>query len=92
MTGQRTNNLTGALFKNDEKQTETQPDYKGMCEIDRVQYWVAAWVNTSKAGQKYMALKFKPKMLNEQQTQPKPAPEPPPPPPPPFNDDWDTPF
>ena len=87
MAEKRNNNLTGALFKNDEKQTEQQPDYKGMCEVDRVHYWVAGWINTSEKGQKYMRLRFKPKLLSEQQEPPKPAPPPAPPQMPDFDDD-----
>ena len=61
------NNLTGALFKNDRKEAETHPDYKGSCEINGVQYWVNSWINESSKGTKYMSLKFSPK--EEQQRQ-----------------------
>lgn len=61
------NNLTGALFKNDRKEAETHPDYKGSCEINGVQYWVNSWINESSKGVKYMSLKFSPK--EEQQKQ-----------------------
>lgn len=55
------NNLSGALFKNDKKETETHPDYKGSCEIDGTEYWLNAWLNTSSKGRKYLSLKFKAK-------------------------------
>jgi uncharacterized protein (DUF736 family) len=55
------NNLSGALFKNDKKETEKHPDYKGSCEIDGTEYWVSSWLNESKNGRKYLSLKFIPK-------------------------------
>jgi uncharacterized protein (DUF736 family) len=55
------NNLSGALFKNDKKETEKHPDYKGSCEIDGTEYWVSSWLNESKNGRKYLSLKFSPK-------------------------------
>lgn len=61
------NNRTGALFKNDKKESEKHPDYKGSCEIDGVEYWVSSWLNESKKGTKYLSLKFSPK--EEQQRQ-----------------------
>lgn len=55
------NNLSGALFKNDKKETEKHPDYKGSCEINGTEYWVSSWLNESKNGRKYLSLKFSPK-------------------------------
>ena len=37
------NNMTGALWVNDEKTKDSQPDYKGNAEVDGVEYWVSAW-------------------------------------------------
>jgi hypothetical protein len=55
-------NDEGALFKNDKRETETHPHYKGYAQIGGCDYWISAWVNDfrGKAG-KWMALKFKPK-------------------------------
>jgi hypothetical protein len=51
---------TGALFKNDKKEKETHPDYKGDALIDGKLYWLSAWINESKtSGTKYMSLSFK---------------------------------
>jgi uncharacterized protein (DUF736 family) len=55
------NNNSGALFKNDKDGNPSRPDYRGSAEIDRVQYWVSAWIKTSKRGDKYVSLRFEPK-------------------------------
>ncbi len=57
------NNLTGVLFKNDDKREgKRDPDYKGNAEIDGRQYWLSAWINESKKdGRKFMSLRFKEK-------------------------------
>jgi uncharacterized protein (DUF736 family) len=53
---------TGSLFKNDRKQSDTHPDYKGSALIDGLgDCWLDAWINTAKDGSKYMSLKIKPK-------------------------------
>lgn len=61
------NNLTGVLFRNDRKESDKHPQYKGSCEIDGVQYWISSWMNESSKGVKYMSLKFSRK--EEQQRQ-----------------------
>jgi len=65
------NNLTGALFKNDRKETEKHPDYKGQAEIEGTEYWVSAWANKSSKGVSYMSLKFSAK---DGEAKKKPAP------------------
>lgn len=52
------NNMSGALFKNDKQRNDKDPVYKGTAEVDGVQYWMAAWLNESKDGEKYMSIKF----------------------------------
>ena len=51
----------GALFKNDKKETDTDPNYKGSAMINGTNYWVSGWINTSKAGAKYMKFSYTPK-------------------------------
>lgn len=51
---------TGALFKNDRKEKETHPDYKGDALIDGTEMWIAAWIKQGKNG-KFMSLSFTPK-------------------------------
>lgn len=51
------NNLSGVLFKNDQKGNEKAPWYKGNIEIGGIKYDLAAWVRESKAGNKFLSLK-----------------------------------
>lgn len=64
------NDLSGVLFKNDRKEKTSQPDYKGSCEIDGEEFWIAAWIKDGKKG-KFMSLAFTPK---EETAPPPPAP------------------
>ena len=61
------NDNSGAVFKNDRKEQEKQPDYKGSLTVNGSEYWISAWLNESKNGQKYMGLKVN---LKEQQQAP----------------------
>ncbi len=65
--------LTGSLFKNDRKESDTHPDYKGSALINGVSHWLDAWINTAGDGSKYMSLKLKPKDAREPQSRPQPA-------------------
>lgn len=51
--------MTGSLFKNDRREKETHAHAKGTALIDGVEYWVDAWTNETRDGQKYQSLKFK---------------------------------
>jgi hypothetical protein len=55
------NNMQGVLFKNDKRESDSHPHAKGSAEINGVEYWVSAWTNTDKNGNKYQKLKFTPK-------------------------------
>lgn len=57
---------TGSLFRNDRKEADTHPDYKGSALLNGVEHWLDAWINTAKDGSKYMSLKIKRK---EQRTE-----------------------
>lgn len=50
---------TGSLFKNDKKESETHPDYKGSAKINNEEYWMSSWINKSADGKTYMSFKFK---------------------------------
>ena len=51
---------SGALFKNDRKEKETQPDYKGDITVDGQKFWLSAWLKKSKNGKTFMSLSVKP--------------------------------
>jgi uncharacterized protein (DUF736 family) len=54
MTYDNTNR--GALFKNQDKESEKHPDYKGTLNVDGKEFQIAAWIKESQKGQKYMSL------------------------------------
>ena len=54
MTYDNTN--SGALFRNDKKASEKHPDYRGDINVGGKDFWVSAWVKTSKKGTKFMSL------------------------------------
>jgi uncharacterized protein (DUF736 family) len=51
----------GALFRNDKKETDAHPDYKGSINVGGTDYWLSSWLKTSKDGKKYMSLSVKAK-------------------------------
>lgn len=61
---------TGSLFKNDRKDKDTSPDYKGTVNIDGREMYIRAWLKTSKKGIKFMSLSFTPKQAQGQGRQP----------------------
>ena len=52
-------NNSGALFRNDKRETEKHPEYTGKITIEGVEYYLSAWVNEMRNGQKYFAIKAK---------------------------------
>ncbi len=51
----------GALFKNDRKEKDSQPDYRGNLDVCGVSYWISGWIKNSKEGKRYMSLAIQPK-------------------------------
>jgi uncharacterized protein (DUF736 family) len=51
----------GALFRNERKVGDKDPDHNGMLNVDGKEYWLNAWVKTSKNGRKFFSLSVKPK-------------------------------
>ena len=49
---------SGTLFKNNKKDNDNAPDYTGKVNVHGHTLKIAAWVNTSKKGNKYLSLKF----------------------------------
>ena len=56
MTYDNTN--SGMLARNDRKETEKHPDFKGSINVDGVDYWLSAWVKEGKEGGKMAGKKF----------------------------------
>ena len=46
----------GALFKNDKKESDRHPDYRGSINVGGTEYWLSAWMKTSAKGTRYMSL------------------------------------
>lgn len=63
------NTNTGALFKNDKKETDKHPDYKGSVNANGREYWLSAWLKTSKKGTKFMSLSLSPKEARGEESQ-----------------------
>lgn len=52
---------SGSLFKNDKKEADNHPDYRGPCMVNGTELEISAWLKTSKDGKtKFMSLSFKP--------------------------------
>jgi uncharacterized protein (DUF736 family) len=51
------NTDSGALFRNDRKETDKHPDLRGSIDVGGVEYWISAWSKTPKAGgDKFLSL------------------------------------
>ena len=55
-----TQNNRGALFENDRKVRDGQPDYTGRITVEGVEYYLSGWADTSKAEQDYLSLTVTP--------------------------------
>jgi hypothetical protein len=80
---------SGVLFKNDRKEKDSQPDYRGdanvvcpLCET-RTEYWLSSWLKQGKKG-RFLSLAFQLKDKAKPAAQPAPAAAP--------NNDDDIPF
>lgn len=77
MSNYQQRDYTGSLFKNEEKKTESHPDYSGTALVGGVEMFMDAWIKTADSGRKWMSFSFKPK---EKQSAPQRASSAPPPP------------
>ena len=74
------NTNSGALFKNDRKETASHPDYKGQINVNGVDYWLSAWIKPMKNDpeRRFMSLSVKAKEAAapapQQRSKPAPAP------------------
>jgi len=56
------NTNQGVLFRNDDKQKDTHPDYRGSVNVDGTEFWLSAWIKTSQRdGSKFMSLSVRKK-------------------------------
>lgn len=85
---------SGSLFKNDRKEKETHPDYKGDINIGGKNYWISAWVKEGKNGKFFsLSVNVKDAPQLSKQLDDKPAHRPSSPPDPdPFNGGDDIPW
>lgn len=65
------NTNTGLLKRNDRKEKDSHPDYRGTINIDGTDYWLSGWIKvgregTKLAGQKFFSLSVTP-MEDQQQ-------------------------
>jgi uncharacterized protein (DUF736 family) len=52
------NTNRGAIFKNAQKSSDKQPDYKGKINVDGVDKQISLWVTTSKDGKKFFSVQI----------------------------------
>lgn len=70
------NNMRGSIWKNDKKEKDTHPDFRGSAEVNGVEYWVSAWRRKEGANPNSPALSFSFQAKEEQRPtqQPQQAP------------------
>jgi hypothetical protein len=66
------NNNRGSIWKNEDRKSETHPQFKGSAEVNGVEYWVSGWLRKADANPKAPAMSFS-FQAKEQQSAPKPA-------------------
>ena len=60
------NTNRGALFPNDRREKDTQPNYKGEINVNGVDMWISGWKQMSNAGKPYLSLSLTPKEAQPQ--------------------------
>lgn len=62
---------SGVLFRNDKKENDRAPDYKGNVMVDGNEYWLSAWIKEGKTG-KFMGLAVSPRDAQPPASKPMP--------------------
>jgi uncharacterized protein (DUF736 family) len=65
----------GAIFRNNNKQTDKSPDYTGSINIDGKEVKLSCWIATSKLGTKYFQVRVSNKPVEKQETPQEPVQE-----------------
>lgn len=52
------NTNTGMMMRNASRETDRHPEFKGSLNVEGVDYWISAWVNTGKEGSKIEGKKY----------------------------------
>ncbi len=61
--------MSAALFRNDKRENEQQPEYRGDGLVNGEPVWLSAWIKETKDGQKFFSIAF-----TNKQEKPKVAP------------------
>lgn len=69
------NNNRGSIWKNEDRKSDSHPQFKGSAEVNGVEYWVSGWLRKAGANPKAPAMSFS-FTAKEQQSAPKPTPSP----------------
>lgn len=67
------NTNSGMLAKNDRKEKDTHPDYRGVINVDGVDYWLSAWIKVGRDGSKMQGQKYFSLSVKAKDEQSKPA-------------------
>jgi uncharacterized protein (DUF736 family) len=78
---------SGSIFRNEKKEKENHPDYKGSCMVGGVEMWMSSWLKVGANGTKFMSFSFQPKEQQAQQPAARQAAKQAPAPAPEFDDD-----
>lgn len=66
------NTNRGAIWKNEDKEDDRHPDFKGSLNVNGEEFWVSAWRRKEGASLKAPALSFQIKPKEEKQQKPAP--------------------